>query len=115
MRLLFLTGQVPYPPHAGGALRTYGLLDGLHRAGYTIDLITFAESGQPDPQATPLGQFCDTILSVPVPYRPIKDRLRDLILSSHADMARRFYSPQFVAALQAQLGRIEYDLVQIES
>ncbi len=115
MRLLFLTGQVPYPPHAGGALRTYGLLEGLHQAHYTIDLMTFVEAGQADPTTTPLHECCDQIITLPMPQRTVKDRLRDLILTRSADMARRSYSSEFVAALQAQLARIEYDLVQIES
>jgi glycosyltransferase involved in cell wall biosynthesis len=115
MRLLFLTGQVPYPPHAGGALRTFGLLDGLHQAGFKIDLLTFTEPGQPDPTSTPLASLCGEIVAVPAPRRGIVARLRDLAFTSHADMARRFYSAQFQAALRSQLARVDYDLVQIES
>jgi glycosyltransferase involved in cell wall biosynthesis len=115
MRLLFLTGQVPYPPHAGGALRTYGLLDGLHQAGFTIDLLTFIEPGQSDPASTPLATLCGEMVALPAPRRSLADRLRDLMLTPYADMARRFYSPQFEAALKNQLMRVDYDLVQIES
>ncbi|MCC7447828.1 MAG: glycosyltransferase [Anaerolineae bacterium] len=115
MRLLFLTGQVPYPPHAGGALRTFGLLNGLHKAGYTIDLMTFTEPGQPDPATTPLAEICEEVITAPAPRRSIPTRLRDLIFTGHADMARRFFSPFFEAALRAQLAYKHYDLIQIES
>jgi glycosyltransferase involved in cell wall biosynthesis len=115
MRLLFLTGQVPYPPHAGGALRTYGLIEGLHRAGHKIDLMTFVEPGQPDPSATPLAERCGEIVAVQAPRRTITARLRDIFLTSHADMARRFYSPHFQMALKSQLLRVDYDIVQMES
>jgi glycosyltransferase involved in cell wall biosynthesis len=115
MRLLFLTGQVPYPPHAGGTLRTYGLIDGLHRAGYKIDLLTFVEPGQPDPAATPLAELCGEIVAVQAPRRTITARLHDIFLTGHADMARRFYSPHFQMALKSQLMRVDYDIVQMES
>jgi len=115
MRLLFLTGQVPYPPHAGGALRTYGLIDGLHAAGYTIDLLTFTEPDQPDPAETPLAGLCDQIITVPTPRRSTLTRLRELLATPYADMARRFYAPAYQATLRAQLALVNYDLVQIES
>src|SRR5215470_9278900 len=115
MRILFLTGQVPYPPQAGGALRTYGLLDGLHHAGHTLDLLTFYEPGQPEPSSTPLATLCNQIHSVPAPVRPTSARLRDILLSNHAVMARRFYSSQYAAALNTMLIHTNYKLVQIKS
>lgn len=115
MRCLFLTGQLPYPPHAGGALRTYGLIDGLHHAGCQLDLLTFIEPGQSDLSSTPLASLCQQIRTVPLPRRKLRARLRDLLLTDHADMTRRFYARQFVTALEAQLATTRYDLVQIES
>ncbi len=115
MRLLFLTGQVPYPPHAGGALRTYGLISGLHHAGYTIDLLTFIDSEEPDPASTPLAECCDQIITVPPARRHIPTRLRELLTTPYADMARRSWAPPFQAKLRSQLARVSYDLVQIES
>ena len=119
MRILFLTGQVPYPPHAGGALRTFGLLDGLRRAGHTLDLLTFVDAEassdgttQPPPA---LAELCDQIVSVPAPHRSITDRLRDLLLTGEADMSQRFYSSRFAAVLKTHLMQQHYDLVQIES
>src|ERR1700674_5156915 len=107
MRILFLTGQVPYPPQAGGALRTYGLLDGLRRAGHTLDLLTFVESGQSaDVNAQPpsaLTDLCGQIIAMPAPRRTITARLRDLALSGKADMSQRFYSSRFAATLKTQL------------
>ncbi len=115
MRLLFLTGQVPYPPHAGGALRTYGLLHGLHQAGYSIDLLTFIDADQPDPASTPLAEYCDQIITVPTPRRHLPTRLRELLTTSQPDMARRAFATAFQAKLRSQLVHRAYDLVQIES
>src|SRR5436309_2665689 len=102
MRLLLLTGQFPYPPHAGGALLIYG----LHQAGYTVDLLTFVEPGQAEPASTPLANLCGEIITVPAPTRKLSDRLQDLLFTRRADMARRFYSPYFADALTAQLSRM---------
>jgi polysaccharide biosynthesis protein PslH len=114
MRFLFLTPQFPYPPQAGGPLRNYGLIDGLHAAGHRVDLLTFVEPGQPDPAATPLAGLCERIITVPAPSRSTRQRLRDLLLSAEADIARRFYSPDFAKALSGLLAAGCYDLVQIE-
>src|SRR5258708_24908710 len=118
MRILFLTGQMPYPPQAGGALRTFGLLDGLHRAGHILDLIPFVDADpSSDVTAQPpaaLAQLCDQIITVPTPHRSVSARLRDLLLTGKADMSQRFYSPRFAAALKTQLMHTTYDMVQIE-
>jgi glycosyltransferase involved in cell wall biosynthesis len=115
MRLLFLTGQLPYPSHAGGALRTFGLLGGLHQAGHTLDLLTFCEASQPDPLTTPLAALCRTITALPAPHRPVTARLRDLLTTARADMEGRYYSPVFDDALKRQLQTTPYDVIQIES
>src|SRR4051812_11573516 len=110
MRILFLTGQVPYPPHAGGALRTYGLLHGLHDQGHTLDLLTFSETGLPDPASTPLSTLCRQIITLPAPQRTISARLRDLALG-HADMEGRSWSKVFADKLKSQLAFYDYDLI----
>ncbi len=115
MRILFLTAQVPYPPQAGGALRTFGLIDGLHRVGHHIDIMTFAEAGQPDPSSTPLAELCDQIITAELPLRTMQARLRDLLLTGQSDMSPRVYSAEFVTLLLTQLSQAKYDLVHIES
>lgn len=114
MNILLLTSQVPYPPHGGGALRVYGLLDGLHRAGYLPDLLSFAERNV-DPCQTPLKDLCGDIVAVPTPRRRASQRLRDLVFSNHADLARRFESTEFADALTMQLRKKPYQVVQIQS
>lgn len=115
MRVLFLTSQLPFPPYSGGPLRSYGLISGLHAAGHSVDLLTFTEPGQPDPAGTPLAERCAHIWAVPAPRRSLRDRLRDLLLSAEADMARRFYAPGYAEALTGVLRGQTYDIIQIES
>ncbi len=114
MHLLFLTSQMPYPPHAGGALRAYGLISGLGAAGYTIDLITFVAAGGGESDPTPLSDLCEKIVTVPLPPRSGRDRLRDALFTNHADMVQRFASPEFARALTALVTARAYDLAMIE-
>src|SRR5215472_9107208 len=113
MRVLMLTPQPPYPPHAGGAMRTLGLLEGLKQAGCQIDLLTFISEGVPDPSTTPAAALCDRIMTVPTPRRRLSRRLGDLILGK-ADMARRFASGFYSEALTQLLSKNQYNVIQAE-
>ncbi len=113
MRLLFLTPQAPFPPHAGGALRTFGLLTGLHQAGIITDLLSFAEGDGRDLATTPLAALCRRVVGVTTPQRSMMARLANLI-GGHADMESRFYSDEYARALTALLKGETYDVIQFE-
>lgn len=103
-RLLFLTPQLPYPPHQGGALRNFGLIKGLAQRGYAITLLSFVEAGQPPYTEPPLADLCASVVTLPAPIRTLRRRLIDLLVG-HADMARRLWSPPLLDALQGLLER----------
>jgi polysaccharide biosynthesis protein PslH len=115
MQILMVTASLPYPPHQGGALRSYGIIHGLHAAGHDITLLSFH-----DPEtniaveSTPLAQYCSRIETVPPPSRSKKDRLRDLILSTQPDIAKRLYSDAFYACLNQLIHEKNFDLIQFE-
>ncbi len=114
MQILILTAALPYPPHAGGAIRAYGLLHGLHAAGHDLTLLSLTDSEIAEPQDTPLAQFCTHIETVPAPKRSKRDRVRDLFFSAQPDVARRLYSPHLWERLQSLLAQNNYDLIQFE-
>jgi len=115
MRILMLTGGLPYPPHQGGAMRSYGILSGLHKAGHEITLLSFHDAGGNMPvEATPLAQYCSRIEIVPTPVRSKGDRLRDLVLSGQPDIARRLYSDDFYGCLHQLVQETGFDLIQFE-
>lgn len=114
MKILMVTGSLPYPPHQGGALRVYGLIRGLHKARHIITLMSFHDGETADAEASPLKKYCHQIVTVPPPRRTMTERLRDLILTRQADIARRLYSPAFRDQLFALLDAAPYDLVQFE-
>jgi glycosyltransferase involved in cell wall biosynthesis len=115
MRLLFLTAQPPEPPHAGGTLRTNGLMRHVFAAGHEIHLLSFAEEDQLKINQSALKTFCARVETVPPPQRRLIHRLRDLLLTNLADMQRRCYSPQYAAKLAVMLDNHPFDLIQIES
>ncbi len=112
-KILFLTPQLPFPPHQGTALRNFGLISGLAARGHRLWLLSFMESGQPLPSTTPLAVLCEHVATVAVPLRTRGDRFRDL-LRGHADMARRLWSPAFQGILKDTLAHTRFDIIHIE-
>lgn len=112
MKILFLVSHFPYPLHSGGALRAHGLIMGVAQAGHDIDLLCFSDHL---PQDTPIHGFCQKIIAVPSPTRTTKGRIKDIVLTRHADMGRRFWSGEMLEAIKSQLSSSQYDIVHIES
>ncbi len=114
MRILMLTGSLPYPPHQGGALRSYGLLRGLKQAGHHITLMSFHDGGNDGQYISALQQWCDQVIVLTPPARSRTARLRDLLLSGQPDIARRLYSAEFDQRLAALVQAHRFDLIQFE-
>jgi glycosyltransferase involved in cell wall biosynthesis len=115
MRILFLSAQLPEPPHAGGTLRVNGLMRAVHAAGHEVHLLAFATEEQLKTNQAVLNEFCVHVQIVPPPHRKLLQRLRDLLLSAKADMQGRFASDQYADQLARLLQQHTYDLIQIES
>lgn len=115
MRLLFLTAELPEPAHAGGTLRTNGLLRAAHAAGHEVHLLSFATRAQLSAQRERLAAYCAQVEVVAPPQRRLADRLRDLLLTDQADMQGRYCSAHYQHVLSTLLERTPYDLVQMES
>ncbi len=113
MRLLFLTPQLPYPPHQGTTLRNWGLISHLARRGHEIALLSFCDDlAAPIPPE--LAAICARVETVSMPARSRSARLRTLFTSALPDMAWRLWSPAFVRAL-AQLSQdFQPEITQIE-
>lgn len=115
MRILFLTAQLPEPPHAGGTLRTNGLMRSLYKAGHTIHILSFGDANQLRINRDALDEFAASVTVVPPPRRHMLHRLRDLVFTQMADMQRRYESSLYAARLTDLLQRETFDLIQIES
>ncbi|MGH2543838.1 MAG: glycosyltransferase, partial [Ardenticatenaceae bacterium] len=107
MRLLFLTPQLPFPPHQGAALRNWGILSELARR-HEVHLLCFGSQGAPTPPSVA------SLTVVPLPARTGRARARDLLASTAPDMAQRLWSETFAAALDHLLISHRFDVVQVE-
>lgn len=112
MKILFLVSHLPYPPQSGGALRAFGLLQGLKSAGHEMVLFCLAADV---PLNTPLHAICTDLITVQPPTRSTPDRLKDILLTPHADIARRFWSETAADQLRQTLSHTQFDLVHAES
>lgn len=111
-RILFLTPQLPYPPHQGTAIRNWHIIQHV-AASRQVDVLSFAA----DPPAAlagaaPLTALCGRVEALPAPTRTTARRLADMA-RGHADMARRLYSDAFAERFAAWLAD-GYDAVQAE-
>jgi glycosyltransferase involved in cell wall biosynthesis len=113
MRILFLTPQLPYPPHQGTTIRNYNIIANL-APRHEIHLLSFVHSQREIDAATPLHQHCRSIEGVLAPRRSPLKRSLSVFLSPLPDMALRLPSEEFQARLAAVLRREPFDVVQIE-
>lgn len=117
MRILFLAPYLPFPPRGGGQQRIYHLLRGAAER-HDVHLLTLIPPDLPSAQAdaalAALGEFC-SVEAVAAPRHTSARRLRTLIGSWQPDMVLRGASPPFAHALDALLGRFDFDVIQAES
>lgn len=109
LKCLIITAELPYPPASGGSLRVWGLLRGLHAAGYELTIVC-CQHGEVLP---PLAQLT-RVVTVPVaPRRPIQ-RLITLAASTQPDIAARLYDERVLQCVVDLLSTEDFDLVQVE-
>lgn len=113
LNILFLTPQLPYPPHQGTALRNWGLISHLARM-HRVSLLSFLAPGQSARVEPALARACRRVEVVPQPSRPPWRRLRDLLLTGKPDMALRLASPAFRHRLACWLKDETFDVVHVE-
>lgn len=113
MKILFLTPQLPYPPHQGTTLRNYHLIRYLAR-DHTIHLVTFLAPGEKLTADSPLHQLCDRIEMLPQPRRPLWRRAMDTLTSPWPDMGLRLATPAAHRLIQGLIATQSYAIVQAE-
>jgi glycosyltransferase involved in cell wall biosynthesis len=111
MKLLFLTPQLPYPPHQGTTIRNFNILQIL-APRHELHLLSF---GQPQQlEGSPLRGLCSRIEVVPPPGRSLVRRAFETLFSPLPDMARRLDSPALAGKFSAMVRAEDYDIIQIE-
>jgi glycosyltransferase involved in cell wall biosynthesis len=108
-RILFLTPQLPYPPHQGAAIRNLNLMKIAARA-HDVAVYSFIRSPDEAAGTRVLQEWCSEVRTFPAPSRRLADRALQAALSPTPDMGRRLSSAEFGAAV----GEAEADVVQAE-
>ena len=112
MKLLFLTPQLPYPPHQGTTIRNFNIIKNL-APRHDITLLSF---GAPEElqNAEPLRALCRRIEIAPYPARTLSQRARDTLLSPLPDMALRLKSEAMHELVASVLRDETFAAIQIE-
>ncbi|MBC7223594.1 MAG: glycosyltransferase, partial [Anaerolineae bacterium] len=113
LKVLFLTPQLPYPPHQGTSIRNFHLLAHLARR-HQVSLCSFAGQEPSAADLGPLPDLCQAVEMEPQPGRTLAQRAWTTLTSPLPDMALRLASPSFHRRLAAWLEREAFDVVEVE-
>jgi sugar transferase (PEP-CTERM/EpsH1 system associated) len=113
-KALFLTPDLPYPPHQGGTIRSFNLIKNLARR-HEIHLLSFVQDRIKGDSVDALLDYCATMATVSAPARSPIRRALSVLFSSKPDMALRLPSAEFMNQLRILLNRERFDIVQVEA
>jgi hypothetical protein len=113
-RLLFLSPDLPFPPHQGAAIRTFNFIKNL-ASRHEIHLLSFARGDDVPARVAALSRYCSSVTTVPAPDRSPVRRALSVLFSTLPDMALRLPSPEFENQLRIILERDRFELVQVEA
>ncbi len=105
MRILALTGWLPYPPDNGARIRTHYLLQALAERDHRVEVIAFRRRPLPD-----LPQLPYHVVAT-VPHREPQTVNRWHWLSPRPRSLRAGYSPAMAHAVTQALTRREYERI----
>lgn len=106
-RVLFLTPQLPYPPHQGAAIRNLNLVK-LAAREHEVNICSFVRDPAEVGAGAELTRWATHLDTSPAPRRGQLARLAHTVLSLQPDMQRRLHSQAF----RRLVG--EADIVQAE-
>ncbi len=113
-KILFLTPDLPYPPHQGAAIRSFNLIKNL-AARHEIHLLSFVQESNSLNRIGPLSRYCSSIATIPDGDRSTRQRALSVLFSTKPDMALRLPSAQFANQLRICLDSERFDFVQVEA
>ncbi len=107
MNILFITPYPPYPPEAGGKIRSYNLIREVARH-HDVVLFTLADVTDLEKMRAHFSQFLRSVEVFPVePMGWLRKKMRP-------DFFRHFHSPGLEKRLQEQLSRPGIDVIHVE-
>ncbi len=113
MKLLFLTPDLPYPPHQGAAIRTYNLMRAL-APRHEIQLLSFAQNTPHLDAQSVLQDLCRGLEIVQAPRRSLSRRAISVLGSPIPDLALRLPSEEYSEALRRTVDADPPHAIQVE-
>src|SRR5687768_293464 len=113
VRILFLTGRFPYPPHRGDQLRAFHQLEILGRR-HRVTLATFAGPPPTAEEREAVARFCDRIVEVPLGPAAMGRNLLRRGLSALPLQAALYDDPAMARALRALAADGPYDVAHVQ-
>jgi len=109
-RLLFLTPQLPHPPHQGAAIRNLNLIK-IAAQRYDVAVYSFVRTPAEATAAGVLREWAAEVRTFPAPRRGMAERAFQTAFSPLPDMARRLES----AELRRAVAETDADAIQAEA
>src|SRR5712691_7163883 len=97
-RVLFLTPQLPYPPHQGAAIRNLNLIK-IAAQQHEVAIYSFVRSPAEAQSAGVLRQWAAEVRTFPAPSRGLAERALWTAFSVTPDMGRRLQSRDMASAV----------------
>lgn len=117
-KVLVVTNRVPYPLKDGGNMAMFSMIDGYHRAGWQVHLLTMNTTRHyvKHDKINEIFGFLDGLTIVDIDNTISKKQvLKNFFFSRQPEHVERFYKEEFKAALKDVLVSFSPDAVQIES
>ncbi len=117
-KILILTNRVPYPLKDGGNLAMHAMIEGYHRAGWQVYLLSmntsrhYIKHSQLEKLFTDLYAFEWVDINNDLKWHDI---LKNFFFSRQPEHAKRFFQPEFNKKLTGILAAFDPDVVQVES
>lgn len=112
MRILFLTGRLPYPPNRGDRLRVYHFLRVLSRE-HRLSLLSFISDERESGYVGPLRAFCENIQLI---HRAAWQSTAGVALQAWRPLPFQslyYHSPVMHQAVDRLLARQQFDIVYV--
>jgi sugar transferase (PEP-CTERM/EpsH1 system associated) len=113
VRILFLTGRFPYPPHRGDQLRAFHQLRVLGRT-HRITLASFAGRPPSADEREEVARHCERVVIVPLPAARMGLNLAWHGLSSLPLQAALYDAPAMTRALRALAADGPWDVAHLQ-
>lgn len=115
MKLLFITGNLPYPPTDGWRIRVFAILRALASRGHDVTVASFMRAIDDAKAAERLREYVTALHVIPRSHRYSSAKLVRGLIGRTAFPIVNYCDERMVRVVEDVLRRESFDLVQAES